>query len=100
MWALWDVTSDFRVTINETMGEVGDTKEGLTVLDFPGVGPILANLEFVWGNGETFRRQHISEVFSGSDVELTFVCMGKSPLAQSLWSTFQTWALCSEMLSE
>jgi len=34
-------------------------------------------LEFVRGHGEAFRRQHVSEVFAGSDVELAFVCTGK-----------------------
>src|SRR5882672_4899977 len=39
--------------------------------------PILDNLDLLQGHGEAFLRQHVSKVFTGSDVELTFVCMGK-----------------------
>src|SRR5467141_3198581 len=69
--------SDFRISINEMMVEVGKTEEGLNILDFPGFGPILDNLDLVRGHGEAFGRQHISEVFTGSDMELEFVCTGK-----------------------
>ena len=31
--------------------------------------------------GEAFRRQHVSEVFAGSDVELAFVCMVKKSVS-------------------
>src|SRR5882672_4425406 len=68
---------DFGISINETMVKVGETKEGLNILDFPGFWPILDNLDLVWGHGEAFRRQHVTEVFTGSDVELTFVYMEK-----------------------
>ena len=30
---------------------------------------------------DTFGRQHISEIFSGSDVEFAFVCMGKKSVS-------------------
>src|SRR5882672_412456 len=69
--------SDFGISVNETTVEVGKTKEGLNVLDFSGFRPILDYLDFVLGHGEAFGRQHISEVFAGSDVELAFVCTGK-----------------------
>src|SRR5467141_2017244 len=72
---------DFRISINETTVEVGETKEGLNILDFPRFGPILDNLDLVWGHGEAFGRQHVSEVFAGSDVELAFVCMGKKSIS-------------------
>src|SRR5882672_9950249 len=72
---------DFRISVNETMVEVGETKEGLNVLDFLRFGPILDNLDLVWGHGEAFGRQHVSEVFAGSDMELTFVCMGKKSVS-------------------
>ena len=72
---------DFRISINETMVEVGKTEEGLNVLDFLGFGPILDNLDLVWGHGEAFWRQHVSEVFAGSDMELAFVCMGKKSIS-------------------
>src|SRR5882724_3975897 len=37
--------------------------------------------DFVRGHGEAFGRQHVSEVFTGSDVELAFVCMGKQSIS-------------------
>ena len=65
---------DFRVTIKEMMVKVGETEEGLNILDFLGFQPILDNLDLVQGLGEAFRGQHVSKVFTGSDVELAFVC--------------------------
>src|SRR5712664_2180902 len=72
---------DFGISVNEMMVEVGETEEGLNVLDFLRFGSILDNLDLVWGHGEAFGRQHISEVFTGSDMELTFVCMGKNSIS-------------------
>ena len=72
---------DFRVSENETMIEVGKSKERLDVFDFPWFQPILDDLDLVRGHGEAFWRQHVSEVFAGSDVELTFVCMGKQSVS-------------------
>src|SRR5882724_1362660 len=68
---------DFGISINETMVKVGKNKEGLDVLDFLGFQPVLDDLDFLQGHGEAFQRQHISEVFAGSGMELTFICMGK-----------------------
>src|SRR5467141_3103792 len=76
-----ECNSDFGICVNETMVKVGETEEGLNVLDFSGFRPILDYLDFVLGHGEAFRRQHISEVFAGSDVELAFVCMGKKSVS-------------------
>src|SRR5882672_1374104 len=73
--------SDFGVTINEMTIEVCKTGKGLNILYFPGLGPILDDLDFVWGHGEAFGRQHISEVFAGSDMEFTFVCAGKKSIS-------------------
>src|SRR5882724_11861869 len=73
--------SDFRVSKNETTIEVGKSEERLDVFDFLGFWPILDDLDLVRGHGEAFRRQHVSEVFSGSDVELAFVCMGKQSIS-------------------
>src|SRR5467141_2308418 len=72
---------DFGVSENETTVEVGETEEGLNILDFPRFGPILDNLDLVRGHGEAFGRQHVSEVFAGSDVELAFVCTGKKSVS-------------------
>src|SRR5882672_2415771 len=72
---------DFGISVNEMMVKVGETKEGLNVLEVLGFRPILDYLDFVLGHGEAFRRQHISEVFAGSDVELAFVCTGKKSVS-------------------
>src|SRR5882672_6435787 len=79
---------DFGISVNETMVEVGETEEGLNVLDFLRFGPILDNLDLVWGHGEAFGRQHASEVFAGSDMELTLVCMGKKSISMELLEYF------------
>src|SRR5467141_3076636 len=79
---------DFRISENETTVEVGETEEGLNILDFPRFGPILDNLDLVRGHGEAFGRQHVSEVFAGSDVELAFVCTGKKSVSMELSEYF------------
>src|SRR5882672_8583355 len=71
---------DFGISINEMMVKVGETKEGLKILGFLGFGPILDNLDLVWGHGEALGRQHVSKVFTGSDMELAFVCTGKKSI--------------------
>src|SRR5467141_3815864 len=76
-----ECNSDFGICVNETMVKVGETEEGLNVLDFLGFWPILDYLDFVLGHGEAFRRQHIYQVFAGSDVELAFVCTGKKSVS-------------------
>src|SRR5882672_4488147 len=72
---------DFGISVNETTVEVGKTEEGLNILDFLRFGPILDNMDLVQGHGEAFGRQHVSEVFAGSDVELAFVCTGKKSVS-------------------
>ena len=57
-------------------------------LTFSGFRPILDYLDFVLGHGEAFGRQHISKVFTGSDVELAFVCMGKKSVSVELLEYF------------
>jgi len=51
----------------------------------------LGYLDFVRGHGEALG-DSLSEVFAGSDVELAFVCMGKSPLSTESVSTSQMWS--------
>src|SRR5882724_7379182 len=72
---------DFGISVNEMMVEIGKTKERLNVLDFPGFWPVLDDLDFVWGHGEAFWGQHVSEIFSGSGMELAFVCIGKKSVS-------------------
>ena len=61
--------------------EVGETEEGLNVLDFAWFQPILDDLDFVWGHCQAVRREHISEVFTGSDVEFAFICRGEKAVS-------------------
>jgi len=63
------------------MVKVGKTKEGLDILDLPGFWPVFDDLDFVWGHGEAFGGQHVSKLFTGSSMELTFVCMGKESVS-------------------
>src|SRR5882724_786892 len=72
---------DFRVSENETAIEVGKSEERLDVFDFPVFRPILDDLDLVRGHGEAFGGQHVSEVFTGSDMELAFVCIGKQSIS-------------------
>ena len=73
--------SDSWVTIDETMIEVGETKEGLNVLDFTWFWSILDNLNFVLGHSQAVGREHISKVFTGSDVKFPFICMGEKVIS-------------------
>ena len=63
------------------MVEVGKTEEGLEILDFPWFQPVLNDLDFVWGHGETFQGQHVFKIFERSGMELTFVCIGKKSIS-------------------
>ena len=47
---------DFGISVNEVTVEVGKAEERLNILDFLGYGPILDDLDFVWGHCETFGR--------------------------------------------
>src|SRR5882724_11133585 len=61
--------------------EVGKSEERLDVFDFLGFWPILDDLDLIRGHGEAFGGQHVSEVFTGSDVEFTFACSGKQSVS-------------------
>ena len=63
------------------MVEVGETEEGLNVLDFVWFRPILDNLDFVGGHSQAVGREHIPKVFTGSDVKFTFICMGEKAVS-------------------
>src|SRR5882724_3082482 len=72
---------DFGISENESSVKVGETKERLNIFDLSGFRPILDYLDFVRRHGEAFGRQHISEVFTGSDMKLAFVCTGKKSIS-------------------
>ena len=61
------------VVVDEASVEVGETKEGLDILDFPWLGPVLYDFDLVGSHGESIWRQDISEVFYSIGVKFTFV---------------------------
>ena len=63
------------------MIEVGETKERLNVPDFAWFWPILDDLDFVQGHSQAVRREHVSKVFTRSDVKFTFICMGEEAVS-------------------
>jgi len=87
---------DFGISINEMTVEVGKTKEGLKVLDFLGFQPVLDDLDFVQGHGEAIQGQHVSEIFTGSGMELAFGCTGKKSISKEFVEYFLNVGLCSE----
>src|SRR5882724_10195840 len=82
--------SDFRVTINELMVEIGETEGQLNIFDFPGFRLILDDLERP--SGDSIYLRYSQEITWNSHLS----AWAKSLLVWSLWSTSQTWALCSE----
>ena len=80
--------SDVGVPINETMVEVGEPKERLNISNFLRFGPILNNLNFVGSHHKAFGRQHVSEVFTGSDVKFAFVCAGEKIICMKTAENF------------
>src|SRR5882672_1190309 len=84
---------DFGISVNETTVKVGEIEEGLNVLDFSRFRPILNYLDFVLGHGEAFGRQHVSEVFTGSDMEFAFVCTGKKSISTEFAKYFSDMSL-------
>ncbi len=70
---------------NEAMVKISEAEEGLNILHFPQLGPILNYLNFCLVHGESLRRQNVLKVLYSLRVKLTFVGMGKKPvLAKAL----------------
>src|SRR5882724_4197261 len=90
---------DFGISINEMTVEVGKAKERLNILDFSWYWPILDDLDLfeaiVRPSGDSIYPKYLQEVTWNSNLS----AWAKSPLVQSLWSTSQTWSLCSAILS-
>src|SRR5882724_8022411 len=84
---------NFGISKNESSVKVGETKERLNIFDLLGFGPILDYLDFVRRHGEAFGRQHISEVFAGSDMKFAFVCMGKKSVSMESAKYFSDMSL-------
>jgi len=91
---------DFRISINENNGRNWQNWGKIECPWLSGVPATLDDLDFVQGHGEAFQGQHVSKIFTGTGMDSHLSAQTKSPLVQSLQSTSQTWALCSEMLLE
>ena len=39
------------------------------------------NLDFVWGHSQAIGREHVSEVFAGSDMKFAFICTGEKAVS-------------------
>ena len=53
----------------------------MNILDFAWFRPILDNLDFVWGHSQAVGREHVSEVFAGSDMKFAFICTGEKAVS-------------------
>ena len=53
----------------------------MNVLDFVWFRPILDNLDFVGGHSQAIGREHIPEVFTGSDVKFACICTGEKAVS-------------------
>src|SRR5882724_3317035 len=84
---------NFGISENESLVKIGETKERLNIFDFSGFRPILDYLDFVRRHGEAFGRQHISEVFAGSDMKFAFVCTGKKSVSAESAKYFSNMSL-------
>ncbi len=72
--------NNVRVVEDEVTVEISKAEEGLNILHFLWLGPILNYLNFHLVHGESLRRQNVSKVLHSLRVKLTFVGMGKKPV--------------------
>ena len=72
--------NNVRIVENEAMVKISEAEEGLHILHFSRLGPILNYLNFRLVHGESLRRQDISKVLHSLRVKLTFVGAGKKPM--------------------
>ena len=47
------------------------------------------NLDFVWGHSQAIGREHVSEVFAGSDMKSAFICTGEKAVSTESVEYFQ-----------
>ena len=62
--------------MDKTLVEVSEAKEGLNVLDFTGLGPILNGFNLLGGHRKSGGRKAVSEVFRSVRMELAFIRVG------------------------
>jgi hypothetical protein len=65
-----------RILMNEVVVKVHEAQEGLNVLDFMGLGPILDGLHFLCGHGKSLWRKAVPEVLCRICVELALLRVG------------------------
>ena len=61
----------------------------MKVLDFAWFRPILDDLDFVRGHSQAVGREHVSEVFAGSDMKFPFICTGEKAISMESVEYFQ-----------
>ncbi len=83
-----------RVVEDEVTIKISEAKEGLNILYFLRLGPILNYLNFRLVHGESLGRQNVPKVLYLLRVKLTFVGMGKKPvLAKASEHFFDVFAM-------
>ena len=65
---------------NEAMVKIREAKEGLHILHFSQLGPIVDYLNFRLVHGESLGRQNVPKVLYSLRVKLTFVGAGEEPM--------------------
>src|SRR6266498_5579724 len=73
---------------NKAMVKISEAEEGLHVLHFSQLRPILNYLNFRLVHGESLRRQDVSKVLYLLRVKLTFVGMGEEPVLAKVLEHF------------
>ena len=79
---------------NEATVKISEAEEGLNILYFLWLGPVLNYLNFRLVHGESLGRQDVPKVLYSLRVKLTFVGAGKEPvLAKALEHFFDMFAM-------
>ncbi len=72
--------NNVRIVENEATVKISEAEEGLNILYFLWLGPILNYLNFCLVYGESLGRQDVPKVLYLLRVKLTFVGVGKEPM--------------------
>ncbi len=86
--------NNVRIVENEAAVKISKAEEGLHILHFSRLGPILNYLNFRLVHGESLGRQDVPKVLYSLRVKLTFVGAGEEPvLAKALEHFFDMFAM-------
>ena len=84
---------------NEATVKISEAEEGLNILHFLRLGPILNYLNFCLVHGESLRRQDVPKVLYLLRVKLTFVGIGEEPmLAKASEHFFDVFAMIRRII--